>query len=312
MKKINFIVLVGLLCFNTNTNAAFFFFIPGSVTRAVADAISGAKGNICVREAAKVGDVVPSAAGNTMKILSVSGTSSMCTNPALPIRADVEFTFTFKSNAGVNLTEDFEAKPLTDLQRYNGILLIANSKTIKNKGVVINSREKKSNADPQSIASSVEKIQIGNLAEGIGKNAEQLKLNGSNAWRFEVHGKTKGIFGTEMVYIITVLEGDNEILVVNAFTEVSRYEKDKDELRKVSAEITGIMSAKAEAQIIVNTPNLQPVTVEAVKIENSSADAVNNSSSIGGKLRELLKLLNDGLITKEDYEMKKAELLKSM
>jgi len=132
MKKINFLLFIGILCFYTNANALFFFFIPGSVTRGAADAITGAKGNICVREAAKVGDVVPSVAGNTMKILSLSGTSSMCSNPALPIRADVEFTFTFKSNAGVNLSDEYEAKTLTDFQRYNGTLLMAASKNTRN------------------------------------------------------------------------------------------------------------------------------------------------------------------------------------
>jgi len=229
-KKIGFVFLL-LMCFYTNANAFFFFFIPGSAMRGISDAITGAKGNICVKESAKVGDVIPSLAGNTMKILSLSGTSSICNNPALPIRADVEFTFTFKSNAGVNLSDEYEAKPTTDLQRYNGALLTATSKTTRNKGVVINSREKKPNDDPNALASNVEKQQISNLAEGVSKNAEQLKISGLNAWRFEVHGKTKGVFGNEMVYIITVLEGANEILVINAYTQLSNYEKDKVELQ---------------------------------------------------------------------------------
>lgn len=312
MKKIQYILFVGVLFFYTNANAWFFFFIPSSVTRGVADAISGAKGNICVKEVTKVGDVLPSVAGNTMKILSLSGTSAVCANPALPIRADVEFTFTFKSTAGVNLSDDYEAKPLTDLQRYNGSLLLAASKSTRTKGIVINAREKKPNTDPQSLASNVEKAQISNLAEAVSKNPEQLKLNGSNAWRFEVHGKTKGVFGTEVVYIVTVLEGDNEILVVNAYTPAANYEKDKDELRRIASEITGI-TANTTVAPETTTSTIQQQTNQVVEKNEVSVPTGNtNSSNIGNKLRELAKLLSDGLITKEDYDLKKTEILKNM
>jgi len=310
MKK--YFAVIILFCFSQNANAVFFFFIPGSVTRGVADSISGAKGNICVKEVTKVGDVLPSVAGNTMKILSLSGSSTMCTNPALPIRADVEFTFTFKSTAGVNLSDDYEAKPLTDLQRYNGALLLAVSKSTKNKGIAINAREKKPNADPQSLASNVEKAQVSTLVEAVSKNQEQIKLNGSNAWRFEVHGKTKGVFGTEMVYIVTVIEGDNEILVITAYTPASNYEKDKDELRKVASEITGISANTTAITEIIKPNNQQQLTESAAKTEVAAPSANTSSSNIGNKLRELAKLLSDGLITKEDYEVKKAELLKNM
>jgi hypothetical protein len=310
MRKINFILLTGLLCFYTNANAWFFFFIPGSVTRGVTDAITGAKGNLCVRDSAKVGDVIPSLAGNTMKILSLSGTSTICSNPALPIRAEVEFTFTLRSNAGVNLSDDYEAKPLTDLQRYNGTILLASSKSSRNKGVVITTREKKANADPQMLASGIEKTQISNLAEGMSKNAEQMKINGSNAWRFEVHGKTKGVFGTEMVYIITILEGDNEILVLNTYTSLSNYEKDRDELRKIALDINGVTTNATAASTPATNP--QPKASEIQQNTTAPPTEVTNASQIGNKLRELSKMLSEGLITQQDYETKKVELLKNL
>ena len=312
MKYSRLFLLVFFLLTVTNANAWFFFFIPSSVARGAADALTGAKGNICVKESAKVGDVQSSVAGNTMKILSLSGTSTLCTNPALPIRADVEFTFSFKSNAGVNLSDDYEAKPLTDLQRYNGSLLTATSKTTRNKGVVINAREKKSNTDPQSIASGVEAAQKSNLVDAVSKNPEQLKLNGTNAWRFEVHGKTKGVFGTEMVYIVSVLEGDNEILVVNTFTPASNYEKDKDELRKVVSEISGIKAAPNEIAATEKSVSQNDPNATSIAADLNASSSNQSTSNIGNKLRELTKVLSDGLITKQDYELKKTELLKNM
>ena len=246
MKKTNLLILIGLLSAYTNAHAWFFFFIPGSAVRGVSDAITGAKGDICVKDSVKVGDVIPSIAGNKMTILSTSGTSSICTNPATPIRADVQFDFTFKSNAGINLSDDYEPKSLLDLQRYNGTLLIANSKTRKNTGVNINSREKKPNSDPQALASNLEKIQSSVLIDSTTKNSEQLTINGLNAWRFEVHGKLKGVFGPEVVYLITVLEGANELMIVNAYSSKENFERDKDELRGIAFGITGIAPTKQE------------------------------------------------------------------
>ena len=70
---------------------AFFFFVPGQVVGAIGDAITGAKGDMCVKEGANVGDVLKSTAGNTGVIKSLSGASGRCRNPATPIRAEIEF-----------------------------------------------------------------------------------------------------------------------------------------------------------------------------------------------------------------------------
>lgn len=299
------------MCTYTNANAWFFFFIPGSATRGVADAISGAKGDICVKDTTKVGDVIPSIAGNTMKITSLSGTSSICANPALPIRAEVDYTFTFKSNAGVNLSDDYEAKPLNDYQRYSGTLLTASSKSTRNKGVLINAREKKPNSDAQGLATGLETSQKANLVDAVTKNSEQLKINGASAWRFEVHGKTKGVFGTDMVYIITVLEGDNEILIVNSYTTQSNYENDKQELKKISSEISGITAGAPVPQsntVAQQVQNNEPIPV----VSTPAVETSSNTSQVSTKLRELSKLLSDGLITQKDFDVKKAEILKNL
>ncbi len=285
---------------------AFFIFIPGSLIRAVGDSITGAKGNICVKEGSKAGDILDSPAGNTATITSVSGTSAMCKDPALPIRAELEYKFNFKSTAGINLTSDYEAKTLTDLQRHNGTLLIAAAKSTANKGVQINGRQKNQNTDPQTIASSFEIAQKSALATAETKNAEKLVINAANAWRFEVHGKLKGIFGVEVVYLLTVLEGDNEVLIINTYTSASNFENQKEEMRQVAYNITGIKSKPVAEQKIDAIPSVSVDTNNAVV----PPTATNNSSA--EKIRELAKLLNEGLITKEDYESKKSELLKGM
>jgi hypothetical protein len=306
LKNKRLLLLIIISIFYTNANAFFFFFIPGGAVRSASDALTGAKGNICVKDSVKVGDIVPSLSGNTMTVTSLSGTSSMCTNPALPIRADVDYKFTFQSSAGINLSEDYEAKPLNDFQRYSGTILIASAKSTRNKGILINAREKKPNSDPQDVATAIEKQQILNLSSGETKNAEKITINDMSAWRFEVHGKTKGVFGTDMVYLVTVLEGDNEILLVNAYTTESNFNRDRDELKNIAAGISGL---KVTTPSLVNKPinaSPQPDTKNEIDTNQSS-----NTSQLNLKLRDLQKLFNEGLINKQDYENKKTELLKN-
>lgn len=64
-----------------------FFYIPGSVTSSVGDALTGAEGAHCVPDRAKVGDTINFGAGRSGTVKSLSGTSSRCQNPEMPIRA---------------------------------------------------------------------------------------------------------------------------------------------------------------------------------------------------------------------------------
>jgi hypothetical protein len=78
-----------LLTAHSAANAWFFFFIPGSVINAVADGLSGAEGDHCVGEFAKAGD--PIRIGSDQYVVkSVSGKSSRCSNPQMPVRAKLE------------------------------------------------------------------------------------------------------------------------------------------------------------------------------------------------------------------------------
>ena len=63
-----------------------FVFIPGSVITAVGDKLTGAEGSHCVRAGSDVGNSIL-VNGSVHTIQSLSGTSTRCTNPQLPIRA---------------------------------------------------------------------------------------------------------------------------------------------------------------------------------------------------------------------------------
>lgn len=152
MKKLSALLLVIGLGLSFNANAWFFFFLPGSASRAIGDAITGAKGDICVKDTYKEGDVINSpTTTNTAKILSLSGTSSICQNPATPIRADVEFTYNHSSKAGIDVPDDYDAQPIKDIERFDGRLLLAKSKSVSDKYIRISSLAKKPNLDMLSL-----------------------------------------------------------------------------------------------------------------------------------------------------------------
>lgn len=66
----------------------FFFYIPGSVI----DSLVGGEGQHCVSETAKVGDKIRLQDNRIGVVKSLSGITSRCKNPNMPVRAllDIE------------------------------------------------------------------------------------------------------------------------------------------------------------------------------------------------------------------------------
>lgn len=83
--------MLGLALAAPLLSGCWFIFIPGSVIGAVSDGITGAKGESCVGNGAKVGDRVRTPGGGAATVKSLSGTSMRCSNPALPIRAELVY-----------------------------------------------------------------------------------------------------------------------------------------------------------------------------------------------------------------------------
>ena len=82
-----------------------FIFIPGSVTGAISDAITGAEGSHCVGANVKVGDTIRLPGGGRAQVKSLSGTSMRCTVPEYPIRAMLDFSDDYSSHSGNETTE---------------------------------------------------------------------------------------------------------------------------------------------------------------------------------------------------------------
>jgi hypothetical protein len=251
MKLISLFLAFILVCVPTSANAFFFFFyIPGSVTGKISDAITGSKGDHCVTATAKVGDVIKRPNGNSATIESLSGTSSRCRDPKLPIRASLVFNYSFSSKAGMDVPDGFEQKPLTDIQRFNGFLLHAVNSRDKT-GFFVSSNKRDASTDSAGIAQAIATRMMGTLEEANTANEEELTVNGLRALRFEVLGKSKALFHPRFTYVVTLLEAPQELLVINAWTPTGDYDKNKEILRQLIYRVSGLNSTE---DTTANTP----------------------------------------------------------
>jgi len=256
----------------------------------------------CVRSGTKVGDMITSTAGNIAKVRSISGTSSLCTDPTLPYRADIEFFNSLSRVFKVKIPADYEPIELSELQQFNGTLLVAESKTTDNQGVVIDAIARPATLSLATLANNLEKIQIAQMQDARSQNPQQLQINGMNAMRFEVVGKLKGLFEQAETYQITLIEADKQFIRVSAYAPTNVYEQQKAAMQKIATSITGLIPPRtASSQPI---PKLAP----AAAVNGDSK----NTRSPAQRLEDLKGLLNKGLITQDDYDSKKADILKSL
>lgn len=129
MKRVLTVLAVLSALLSSNAYAWFFFFLPGSVTGKIADAFTGAEGENCVGSTAKVGDNIRLPNGDLKSITSLSGTSTRCTNPEMPIRALLGSAATSPtahvSKAGIDLPDAWAPQTVTDALKAENILLHA-------------------------------------------------------------------------------------------------------------------------------------------------------------------------------------------
>ena len=236
----------------TDDAHAWIIIIPGALKQALADAFTGARGNICVKEGTQAGQVIESPNGNNAKVLSVSGTSGMCRNPATPIRAELEFTNNFTSKAGIDMPDEYQPTEITDLERFNGILMKAASKTTKNQGVTISSAVRKPDSNIEAAVARYETNMLSNkgFKEVSSKGVTKVDVNGMKAVRVEVDATLGGFFGQKVTYLYTILEGESELVVVNAYAPAEVLAARRTDVVKLSESITGLRAAVAAAPAV--------------------------------------------------------------
>ena len=283
--------------------AGFISSAAGKATETSEEPAAQIQSGNCVRSSTKAGDVITSTAGNIAKVRSISGASPLCIDPMLPVRADIVFLNPLSQVFKVQIPEDYVPIQLSELQQFNGTLLVAESKTTDNQGVVIDAIARPATLSLATLANNLEKIQIAQMQDARSQNPEQLRIHGMNAIRFEVVGKLKGLFEQPETYQITLLEADKQFIRVSAYAPTNLYPQQKAVMQKIAASITGLEPPR--------TSSSKPAPVFTPAPAAVSVDS-KNSRSPAQRLEDLKGLLKKGLITQEDYDSKKADILKNL
>jgi len=307
----------------TQANAGFFyFFFPSSGT---IERLEGKKGQNCVGPGAKVGDQLHSVNGDVLTIKSLSGTSARCKKPEEPILAEMEFTVStsFSAKAGLYIPDGYISKPLTNIQQFNGGLLIAKNDSTDS-GVFVTSVKREVVSDLDTYANNLRTNQTKSLDDAKQTTVEKLNVNGLEARRFETDGKVRNLFGTRYTYVSTILQGDHEVVMINAWTPTAKYPQRKPELLHFSESVTGLSSAQSDGAVSEHvqgdletnqaSPEITSDTDKKTSTEadKSASEKSTESGTAADRLRRLNDLYKDGLIDKADFDAKKAEILKSL
>jgi hypothetical protein len=237
--------LLALLLVSSSAHA-FFFIIP---TGKIADLITGAEGNNCVTNAAKVGDRLPLADGKVGEIKSLSGTSTRCTNQVQPIRAliepvsipEVTTTFTYAP------LPDNEPTPLNDVNRFNRAVAIG-ARVDKKGGYSIISVQKHTVSDINVTAEQRRGQMVIQMLEPVQGPIKPSMINGVPTLQFEIAGSYKD--GSNGKFLVTLFDGLDEVVMVTLWTRIEEYEDQKPNFLAFLNSAGGLVPA-AKSEIVV-------------------------------------------------------------
>jgi hypothetical protein len=220
---------------STSVQAGVIFFIPGAGISKMHDVLTGSHGEFCVSKTTKVGDVTRSVVGNTKTVMSLSGTSSRCNNPEMPIRAMVELGLNFVSKAKFELPERYVTEGLSDFEKFNGTLLIAHAAENKS-SIRIEAHEKQPTMDPIVLAQEY-KSDLG-LAIGdvMAATISETRIKGVRVLRIEAQSSVEA----KPSFLYTIMEGPNEIFVIKAWSKTADFKSNRATFINVSELATGI------------------------------------------------------------------------
>ena len=245
MKLLLRIVFLSIILFS-NTAHAFFFIIP---TGKISDLITGAEGDHCVTSVTKVGDKIAIAGGKVGEIKSLSGTSTRCTNQALPIRAllepveipPVETSLTYQPLI------DYEPTTLNDLNRLNKIVALGVQKDTKS-GYTIFSSEKHTITNINTTADQKKGQLVTQVLDPVQSPTKSIKINRIPVLQFEVSGAFKD--GSDVKYLVTYFDGQDEVVGIILFSKIENYDSKKPEFLALLNSVGGIIPAEKSDIVI--------------------------------------------------------------
>lgn len=257
-KFFQYLVMLGAALFASSA-MAWFFFIPGSLSGAIADAITGEEGFHCVARSVKVGDRIKTGTGPGI-VKSLSGESSRCsTNLNKPVRAllipaedlplpagktieskDPGVKAKATSSAQLELSDDWQQRPLVAGQDPKVIVLYVVNKTT-NTALTLGSIQRSELGQISVFAQTRQATLAANLTDAKLSPVETLKVGQLPAWRYTVTGNSKRGKQTSWTYMVTIYEGRDEVIIVNSWANSLNFELQQAEMHKIEDGLSGVV-----------------------------------------------------------------------
>jgi len=209
-------------------------YIPGEVIGWLASPFFG---QFCIPEGSKVGDLLPNKlSGNFAKVRSLDRASKGCENQANPIRADVDFIIS-KSNVKLSIPESYSPMFVSDIDKFNGLLLKANLGSFFNEDILtISSFRRGVIPNLQLFAQELQKKEMGRIEN---MKEEIINLKNIKVYKYEDIKENKCLFCSEDAIVLTALAdtGKDEIIVLQIKLSTSKFKTEKDRLIGILASL---------------------------------------------------------------------------
>ena len=273
MKNIYRLLFVAGMAISFNANAWVFIWLP---VGAIADALSGAEGTHCVAESIKVGDAVNSS-GQRMKVKSLSGTSSRCTDSSKPIRAllepdDSPIPPQQTTEAKMDFSDGWVQKDVPSNLKALGTLLMARNETLATT-LSIFTTKRAAISDTATFIKTRLNIQMHNLTDATQTEITEMVINGARVWQAKVTGNLKVVPKSEYTFMLTFFEGAAEIVLVNAYAPSTVFPNSEANVQRVLGTLTGIIpisqAVNYTSTSAVKEVSSSPSQVPLVKSEGS-------------------------------------------
>jgi hypothetical protein len=304
--------------FSGNANAWKFYWTPAG---AISEAVAGTDGSNCVSKGTQSGDIV-SIGNRIMIVKSVSGVSPKCAGSDLSVGALLEVSPSSsefeKVLPSIDIPDGYKRNQISEQEKIKENLLLSTIDTVQDSGLNVFAINKSLvKIDSAQYASNALKVIEGVLEAPSATTIFSTAINGARVWQNQVSGVfIKGNYKLPISYLQTLYEGDSQFVLLRQWTGEKNfpalamgYENTAKTLKNLVKE-----KSKSSKESVSTATRLSPtLTPTANEILNNSSQPKNQSSvDTASKLETLKQLLDKGLITQKDYDLKKAQILKSM
>lgn len=137
----------------------------------------------------------------------------------------------------LKLPEGWERKSLTETMVSGGASVFAVNKA-SDTAVLLSVARREGVTDLMAYAMSRRANQESKLLNPQSTEITRLDMNGRLAFRFEVAGYSKG--GLKVTFLYTIIEGTEQLAVVNAWTKSIDYPQQKEALEGLALKLVGL------------------------------------------------------------------------